>query len=345
MRAGSTLALTAACIALVAAPAPAHVVIESDFRGPLPVGASGRLATVTVINVDSGGPSFTVCNLGECGSEGITVVPACAVQDAEGECTVIDPGVIAVAPTATSPSNACTGMQFTVTEIGPGKLSINPAGGQHIVLPPLFRCRIDLAIDILKAPAFDSRPGEQGLQTTQVAEVVSTEDLATGAPNPERTWGTLTFDIRPPAPAVRYPLPSARVADVTAPILRGLSLTPARLRRRGGTTVRYRLSEAARVAFRIERAAAGRRAGGRCLRPTRRRRRAPRCRRHVALRGGFARPGNAGVNAFRYSGRLRGRRLASGRYRLTALATDAAGNSSSRVAAPFRILRGAHSRR
>src|SRR5688572_17957905 len=131
MRGGLTFALAALCIALVAAPASAHVVIELDFRSPVPVGATGRLATVTVINVDGGGPSFTVCNLGECGSEGITVVPSCASQDAVGRCALIDPGVVAVAPTATSPSNTCAGMQFAVTDIGGGKLSINPTGGQH----------------------------------------------------------------------------------------------------------------------------------------------------------------------------------------------------------------------
>jgi hypothetical protein len=339
MRAALTFALTVACFALVAAPASAHVAISLDFRGPLPVGASERLATVTVVNVDEEGPTFTVCNLGECGSEGITVITACAVPGAEGECAQMDPGVISVAPTGTSLSNACAGMQFTVTEIAPGKLSINPVGGQHIVLPPPVRCRIDLRFNLLKAPTFDSRPDLEGLQTSQLGEVVSTEDLATGVPLLERGAGSLTVEPPSVAPAVRQPPLFTRPADVTAPILSRLSVRPARLRRRARTTVRYQLSEAARVAFRIERARVGRRVDGRCVRPTLRTRRAPRCRRYVALRGGFARSGSAGLNTFRYSGRVRGRRLTPGRYRLAALATDAAGNSSRRVTAPFRVLR------
>lgn len=47
--------------------------------------------------------------------------------------------------------------------------------------------RRDLAIDILKAPTFDSRPDQDGLQTTQVGEVVSTEDLTIGVPLPARS--------------------------------------------------------------------------------------------------------------------------------------------------------------
>jgi hypothetical protein len=93
------------------------------------------------------------------------------------------------------------------------------------------------------------------------------------------------------------------------------------------------------VRFRVERALAGRRAGGRCVKPTRSNRRAKRCTRYKLLRGGFAHQGKAGQNAFRFSGRLRGRKLRPGRYRLRAVATDKAGNKSTRKRAGFRIVR------
>ena len=47
--------------------------------------------------------------------------------------------------------------------------------------------------------------------------------------------------------------------------------------------------------------------------------------------------GPAGANALRISGRLEGRRLARGRYRLRAVARDAAGNRSLTKTARFTI--------
>jgi len=106
-----------------------------------------------------------------------------------------------------------------------------------------------------------------------------------------------------------------------------------------GTRVSYALSEPASVSFRVERALSGRRVGARCVRTTRTNRRARRCTRYSVLRGGFAHSGKAGQNAFRFSGRLGGRKLAPGRYRLRGLATDKAGNKSLLKRTGFRIVR------
>jgi subtilisin-like proprotein convertase family protein len=136
--------------------------------------------------------------------------------------------------------------------------------------------------------------------------------------------------------------------DLTRPVLSRLALRPRAFRaaRRGpsiaarrGSGVSYRLSEAATVRFRVERAAAGRRSRGRCVRPTRRNARRRKCTRFVRLRRAFAHRGRAGVNRFRFTGRLGGRRLRPRRYRLTGVATDAAGNRSSPRRARFRIVR------
>jgi hypothetical protein len=109
-------------------------------------------------------------------------------------------------------------------------------------------------------------------------------------------------------------------------------------RRRVGTTVQYRLSEPATVAFTVERAARGRRVRGRCRRPTRRNRQAKRCTRFRKLRGSFNHAGRLGPNSFKFTGRLRGRKLSPGRYRLVARATDAAGNQSKAKRVKFRIV-------
>jgi len=133
---------------------------------------------------------------------------------------------------------------------------------------------------------------------------------------------------------------SARRGRAVAP--RGR--TPAgtgRLGRRVGTRVRYRLSSGARVTFRVQRArrGKGRAVGARCVRRTRRNAGLRRCTRYRTLRGKFTHRGKAGVNRLRWSGRLRGRRLKRGRYRLIARARRGTGLRSTQVRARFRIVR------
>jgi len=106
-----------------------------------------------------------------------------------------------------------------------------------------------------------------------------------------------------------------------------------------GSTVSYRLSESAIVRFAVQRASSGRRSGARCVKPTRANRRARRCTRYRTVRGSFTDRGAAGANTFNFSGRLGNRKLAAGRYRLQAIATDAAANPSAPARARFSITR------
>ncbi len=103
-----------------------------------------------------------------------------------------------------------------------------------------------------------------------------------------------------------------------------------------GTTVRYTLSKDAKVTFTVERIRAGRRVSGRCRTATRANRRKPRC--DLALAGSFARASKTGRNSFRFTGRLRGHRLAPGSYRLVATASDSGGRRSAARRASFRIV-------
>jgi hypothetical protein len=132
----------------------------------------------------------------------------------------------------------------------------------------------------------------------------------------------------------------------TAPRLTRLSLRPARFRaarsrraRRGGTRVRFRLSEAATVRFRVQKPLRGRRVGKRCARPRRSNRGKRRCTRWVTLRGSFTRAGKQGRNSFKFRGRLRGHRLRRGRYRLRARAVNTAGRKSVPKTKRFRVVR------
>jgi DNA-binding beta-propeller fold protein YncE len=94
-------------------------------------------------------------------------------------------------------------------------------------------------------------------------------------------------------------------------------------RAKKGTKFVYSLSKAARVLFRIERAAPGRKVGRSCRKPSRRNRRAKSCTRYAKV-GAFAQNGLAGANVKTWSGKLGRRGLKPGSYR----ATLTAGNSA-----------------
>jgi hypothetical protein len=109
-------------------------------------------------------------------------------------------------------------------------------------------------------------------------------------------------------------------------------------RRRYGSKVAYMLNQAADVTFTVTQRKPGRRSkGGHCAKPTRANRSARRCTRLVTLPGVFTRAGEAGSNGFRFTGRLAGRRLKPGNYRL--VATPGRGANTGRAAsASFRII-------
>jgi hypothetical protein len=100
-----------------------------------------------------------------------------------------------------------------------------------------------------------------------------------------------------------------------------------------GSTARYGISAAATVNFTVERGLKGRRVGGKCRKQTPANRDKKRCTRFKALKGGFTNQGAAGQNSFKFSGRVGGKALKPGRYRLV----GQAGGSVKRAA--FRIVR------
>jgi hypothetical protein len=122
----------------------------------------------------------------------------------------------------------------------------------------------------------------------------------------------------------------------------GPSAYSARKKRPRGTNVGFSLNEAATVRFTVTRRAKGRRVkrGKKkvCAKPTRKNRKRGRCERTVKLKGGFSRNGVAGKNSFHFTGRLRGRKLKPGRYRLVATPT-AGGKKGKPTSRPFRIVR------
>ena len=105
-----------------------------------------------------------------------------------------------------------------------------------------------------------------------------------------------------------------------------------------GTTVRYRLDGAARLTLTITKPAPGRRKGRRCVRPGAAKPGAKPCPRTQKLAGSFAHQGAAGQNAFRFTGRLRGKALPPGRYTLVARLPRPATGKAALTRKAFRIV-------
>jgi len=155
--------------------------------------------------------------------------------------------------------------------------------------------------------------------------------------------------LRPPAgsPSTVTPAPAATQGKAIA-LLGGLGVVPQRFRvgsarasitARAGTFLVYRLREDARVRFTVSRARRGRMRGGRCfVHPPRPTAGARRCTRYVRVRGHFATTGRSGGHRLRFTGRLEGRALAPGRYRLDAIATPLAHASGGTAHTGFVVM-------
>jgi CSLREA domain-containing protein len=161
------------------------------------------------------------------------------------------------------------------------------------------------------------------------------------ATSADATFTTTSTAQQPPPGPPGLPLPPVPPpGGGVVPLIsvQSLTLTPRAFRPAAGTLVRYALSAAGTARFRVQRPRAGRRVGGRCVRRTRANRRARRCTRWVNVRSAFSRTSVAGLNSFRFDGRVGGRRLARGPYRLAARALNAAGRLGPQRTARFRIL-------
>ena len=127
--------------------------------------------------------------------------------------------------------------------------------------------------------------------------------------------------------------------DAAVPVISALKVAPRRVRGSKGAAISFAISQAGSVRFTVEASRPGRRVGRTCRTPSRSNRSRPGCSRFVALVGGFSASVAAGSRVVRFTGRIAGRRLARGSYRLVARATDAGGRRSLVVRAPFQVIR------
>jgi streptogramin lyase len=142
----------------------------------------------------------------------------------------------------------------------------------------------------------------------------------------------------PPPPVATLSVSSIKLSPSSfkaAP--KGASII-AKRKAKTGTTVSYSLSRAASTRFTVDRAQKGRRKGKKCVAPKPSNKKGKKCTRYVLAKGSFKRAGAGGRNKFKFSGRIGGKRLKPGSYRLIAVAT--AGSSKSKPKrANFKIVR------
>lgn len=145
---------------------------------------------------------------------------------------------------------------------------------------------------------------------------------------------------QPGGPATGSP---PAVSDTVKPALTRLELSPSvftagkrggSVVARAGTRLTYRVSEAATTSFTVQRTLKGRKKGKKCKAG---RKKGKRCTIYKPVRGSFSHRDVAGANTLRFTGRMRGRALEKGRYRLKAVSKDTAGNKSRAVYRSFRI--------
>ena len=291
--------------------------------------ATGQRTTVSANGAPAGGPSFVEpVGLVVAPDGRLLVVEEDGFADAAG-------GVIAVDPV--------TGARTTVSANGA------PPGGPAFRQPYGAAAAPDGSLLVADFDAFTDAGG--GVIRVDRAggarRTVSANDAPAGGPQFADPTGIALAPTAPPkAPPPEPDLGAAR--DEVAPVIRSASIRPrafaaAGRRRVGrrmprGATLRFSLSEAARVVFLVERKAPGRRVGKRCRRPAAGNRGRRACVRLVRA-GSFAKRGRSGANRTRFTGRVAGRRLRPGRYRVTLRATDAALNRSRARRLSFRVVR------
>jgi subtilisin family serine protease len=181
------------------------------------------------------------------------------------------------------------------------------------------------------------------IDTTDHPAALAGTSVSGGRLNVARLLG-LNPDAPPPAPAPPQPpvqptpLPPL-VKDTSAPRISLLQLSKTKFKPGKKTKVTFRLDEAAAVVITSERRVDGRKVAGKCVKPSKKSKKAKRCDRWVADKGSIARLFPAGKASLTFKGRLGDRTLTRGTHRLRIRATDGAGNGRNALPVSFILTR------
>jgi hypothetical protein len=193
---------------------------------------------------------------------------------------------------------------------------------------------VQLRVITTNADGRDEWVGVDDIEVSAAAAGGPGDECGGGAPEPDPPPGPVPWPSpMPPPPVVRPPELSELelVPDAFTPAKRGPAIVT---RGRSGTRLRFRLSRAALVRFRVW-------GSGAAPVKTRERRRPIPVRERswpAPVRGRFQVRGRRGLNRMRFTGRLRGRALPEGAYVLEAVATDRVDRMSAPLVVRFRIV-------
>ena len=235
-------------------------------------------------------------------------------------------------------------------QIGIDRKSQDPAGSGTQIYDNLVTS-VDIA-DGSTGNAYDNVSGQRAVYVGPSNTWAGYQLAATSPVGLKAGSDGLDDGIRVPASQTTSPPPPSKTSGTAKPKAAALTVTafrfaPARFglaraaSRRGGrakrgTSIRFHLSAAAKVTISFARVLSGRRSGGRCVAPTRKLAKHRACRRYHRV-GTITVQRRAGNRSVRFSGRLRGRWLARGRYRATIVARTANGRHSAARTAVFTI--------
>jgi IPT/TIG domain len=190
------------------------------------------------------------------------------------------------------------------------------------------------------AVTFGSTPGT-------ITSVTNTQIVAV-APAGSGTVGVTVTGPGGMSAPVQYSYPTPP-KDITPPVVTQLQLSAKRFIAANtgpsiaalgvGTRVTVQVSEASTLMLTVARKTKGVKKGKRCLAKAKKRH-GRSCTRYVTRKPSLTKAVPAGASSFKFQGRLSGRRLSPGTYRLSVTAKDVVGNVSKVKTANFTIVRG-----
>jgi hypothetical protein len=313
--------------------------VVDSLAGAYCAGTAGILVGSGVNNGSSTIRNTTAVGLGS-GSNGIEVL----TDEGEAAATVEVSNTIAAGAYADlfsygeSSTIAIEHSNFEGTLTAEGGTIIDPGNNQKA--QPLF---VNAA-----AGDFTEAAGSPTIDAgTVLSEYITpTLDLA-GNPrivNGAIDIGAFEFVPQPTLPALPSgsPSPTPPSSARAVIVLSSLKISPNAFRATSGgggkksaahgATVTYSLSADAAVTLEVERKASGRKAGGHCVKLSKGNAGKPKCPLYTPIKGALKQTGKRGPNSFAFNGRVGGKPLAVGTYRLV----GAVGASSAR--AGFTIL-------
>lgn len=194
--------------------------------------------------------------------------------------------------------------------------------------------------------------------TTNPAEILASGRRATVSDPSAFDWTSSTIDLTPLAgQTVRFryvnvnnqaPLltgldnVSITSVDTSSPVLGAPTLSKTKFPSSGssrGTTISLTSDEAGTATLKFYKATKGKRSGKRCVKRSKRLAKKKNCTRWIKVRGSISSPIVAGQNSIAFSGKVGGKALAPGKYKMEIVVVNATGLTSLPVTKTFTITK------